>query len=263
MSMSDGNGNKPIRYNAPAVHRAFQLLRTVAESPNQLSLTALSKRLGYSKSTTHGLVHALLREDALAMVSQSNTLSIGQEITDLAFSTWNYPKITQRTQPLIDAIRDRIHETVFLGVMIRKRVLIVNTAESSVPLKISATPGTTIPLLAGAVGKVILAGKSDDEVISLIREKGLPAYSPRAIVDESEYLAALSQVRDQGFATDDEEYLSGIRAVAVAVSNPEGPPMAVWVVGLSNTMSMQKMQEAVEVIQASVVKLQAALIEVN
>jgi DNA-binding IclR family transcriptional regulator len=261
--MKNGNGDKPIRYKAPAVHRAFQLLRAVAEFPNQLNLTALSNRLGYSKSTTHGLVHALLREDALTMVSQGNKFSIGQEITDLAFSTWNYPKITQRTQPVIDAIRDRIHETVFLGVMIRKRVLIVNTAESSVPLKISATPGTTIPLLAGAVGKVILAGKRDDEVISLIREKGLPAYSPRSIVDEDEYLTVLTQVRDQGFAIDDEEYLTGIRAVAVAVANPEGPPMAVWVVGLSSTMSMQKMQAAVAVIQASVADIQDALTEVH
>ena len=263
MSMSDGSANRPIRYKAPAVHRAFQLLRAVAESPNQLSLTALSSRLGYSKSTTHGLVHALLREEALAMASQSNKLSIGQEITDLAFSTWNYPKITQQTQPVIDAIRDRIQETVFLGVMIRKRVLIVNTAEASVPLKISATPGTAIPLLAGAVGKVILAGKRDDEVISLIREKGLPSYSPRAIVDEDEYLAALSQVREQGFATDDEEYLSGIRAVAVAVANPEGPPMAVWVVGLTSTMGLQKMKDAVDVIQASVADIQGALTHVN
>jgi len=64
MGPSENKGRKePITgYKAPAVHKAFELLRAVAQSPKSLGIVELAQRLGYSKSTTHGLVHALLRE---------------------------------------------------------------------------------------------------------------------------------------------------------------------------------------------------------
>jgi len=246
-------------YKAPAVHKIFQLLRVVAESPRMLGQTELVQKLGYSKSTTHGLIHALLREDALAQEPDGRRFYLGSAITDLAFSNWNYLKMAETTQPLINEIRGQIGETVFLGGLIRKRVLIMTSAEAEVPIKISAPAGTTIPLFAGAVGKVFLAGISTDKVIQMIREKGLPRYTPGTITDEGEYLAELERVRAQGYAIDNEEYISGIKAVAVALQNKKGPPLAVWVVGLSNTMGSTKIQQIIDVILNTTKKFLLAL----
>jgi IclR family acetate operon transcriptional repressor len=63
-------------------------------------------------------------------------------------------------------------------------------------------------------------------------------------VDEDVYLAELEAVRDKGFSVDDEEYLTGVRAVAVALHNLKGPPMAVWSVGLSSKMDADKIGKA-------------------
>jgi IclR family acetate operon transcriptional repressor len=167
--------------------------------------------------------------------------------------------MTELTQPFINEIRGQIGETVFLGGLIRKRVLIMTTAEAEIPIKISAPAGTTIPLFAGAVGKVFLAGIRTDQVIQMIREKGLPRYTPRTIFDESEYLAELDRVRIQGYAIDDEEYIPGIKAVAVALNNRKGPSLAVWVVGLSNTMGSTKIQQVIDVILNTAKKLHLAL----
>ena len=246
-------------YKAPAVHKIFQLLRVVAESPKMLGQTELVQKLGFSKSTTHGLIHALLREDALAQEPNGRRFYLGSAVTDLAFSNWNYLKMAEITQPFINEIRGQIGETVFLGGLIRKRVLIMTTAEAEIPIKISAPAGTTIPLFAGAVGKVFLAGIHTDQVKQMIREKGLPSYTPSTIVDEGEYLAELDRVRAQGYAIDDEEYIPGIKAVAVALHNRKGPSLAVWVVGISNTMDSKKIQQVIDVILNTTKKLRVAL----
>lgn len=234
-------------YKAPAVHKAFQLLRVVAESKEQFGLTELSQQLGFSKSTTHGLVHALLREGALSQDPNGRKLFLGPMITDLAFSSWNYLKLIEIAQPAIDRIRDQIHETVFFGALIRKRILIMAIAEGSQPLKISASPGATLPLFAGAAAKVLLTRESDDRLRDMIREEGLPRFTARSIVDEQDYLDEIQNVRSRGYAMDDEEYLSGIRAVAVSLDNREGPSLAVWVVGLTSTMGLNKIQQVVDV----------------
>ncbi len=132
-------------------------------------------------------------------------------------------------------------------------------AESVEPLKISANPGTTIPLFAGAVGKVFMAGKYPDQVKRLIKEYGLPEYTRNSITDEKAYLSEIEQVRKQGYAIDDEEYIKGIRAVAVAFRNQKGPSMAVWAVGMTGTMESKKISRVIDVMTRAVESLSVAV----
>ncbi|BBO68150.1 IclR family transcriptional regulator [Desulfosarcina alkanivorans] len=251
--------DKSAGYQAPAVHKAFHLLRTVAQSRQPFGLTGLAKKLGYSKSTTHGLVHALLREGALVQGADGRKLHLGPTVIDLAFSSWNSIKMVEAVQPVIDRLRDRIKETLVLGALICNRILILAAAESADPLKISASPGTVLPLFAGAAGKVFLAAKPPGEAQQLIRENGLPFHTPRSITDEGKYLAVLEEARSNGYCVDDEEYLTGVRAVAVALNNIKGPPMAFWAVGLSNRMDDDKIAHAIGVMTAASGKLRGIL----
>jgi len=144
-------------------------------------------------------------------------------------------------------VRDNSGETVFLGAKLGNRVLIMMTAESGEALKISANPGTTIPLFAGAVGKVFMALKRDDQINNLLHAHGLPQYTPKSKTDLETYLSEIEDVRNQGYAIDDEEYITGIRAVAVALRNQRGPSMAVWVVGMAGNMASDKTERVVDV----------------
>ncbi|NNF99953.1 MAG: IclR family transcriptional regulator [Desulfobacteraceae bacterium] len=236
------NKNLNISYKAPAVHKAFQLLRVVAKTQESLGIVDLAKRLGYSKSTTHGLVHALLREGVLTQGAGGRKLYLGPTIAELMFSNWHQERVNKLARPILNDIRDTINETVILGVRIRHRVLIISTAETQDSLKISVPIGSTIPLFAGAVGKVFLSAENNELAADLIKERGLPQYTPRSITDEKEYLLELDRVGSQGYAVDVEEYLPGIRAVAVAVNNRRGLPAAIWVVGMSATMEMDKIR---------------------
>lgn len=266
-AMDGGNGNgRPAAlagYQAPAVQKAFDILRKVAAAPNRLGLSELAAELGYSKSTTHGLVHALLREGALAQNSHGKKLAIGPLIVDLAFKGWNYLKISRLAQPLLDELRDRIGETVFMGVLHqgKAKALIMATAEAAKPLKISSPPGTSLSLFAGAVGKVFMSGVSDEMALEMIGEKGLPGFTERSITRIPDYLSELARVRAQGYAVDNEEYLPGVKAVAVGVGNTQGLPMALWVVGFASAMDALDVKAIVAAMLETVEKLNHMLEE--
>lgn len=247
------------KYKAPAVHRAFTLLRILADSDRPLRLSEVSKRLGCSKSTTHGLIHALTRENALRKETNGSGYFVGPALADLVFSDWNYFKINQTAKPIIDSVRDATGETVFLGARLGHRVLIVLTAESSNALKISANPGTTIPFLAGAVGKVFMALMRDSQIRDLLRLHDLPKYTSNSITDVENYLLEIRKVRKQGYALDIEEYITGVRAVAVALQNHRGPSMAVWVVGMNGNMASDKLKRVVALTSRAAESLSAAV----
>jgi len=248
-------------YKAPAVHKTFQLLRTVANSQQSLGIVELAQRLGYSKSTTHGLVHALLREGVLAQGPGARKLFLGPTIAELLFSNWHQEKVNELAQPVLNDIRDNINETVILGVRIRNRVLIIASAEAFDSLKISVPVGSTIPLLGGAVGKAFLAGENSELVSNMIHKYGLRPFTPRSITDTAEFLAELSRVRESGYAVDIEEYLPGIRAVAVALNNRRGLPTALWVVGMSVNMDMDKIRKIADLAKEKVGQLRLTLDE--
>lgn len=253
------SGGKLPGYQAPAVHKAFHLLRMVAESHRNPSLTDLALQSGYSKSTTHGIVHALLREGALVQGPDGRKLHLGPTVVDLAFSSWNYLNMVASIQPLIDTLRNQIKETLVLGALICNNIQIMAASEVADPLKISASPGTILPLFAGAAGKAFLAMKTAETANQMIRAKELPQHTPRSIVDQNKYLAELEQVRLNGYAVDDEEYLIGVRAVAVGLNNIKGPPMAVWTVGLSGNMGANKIQYAIAIMTAAAEELRITL----
>lgn len=253
------NKKKSPSYKAPAIEKAFQLLRAIAQSQKSLGIAELAKRLEYSKSTTHGLVHALLREGALTQGPGGRKLFLGPTIAELLFSNWHQEKVNALAQPILDHIRDRVNETVILGARIRDRVLIIASAEPSDSLKISVPVGSTIPLVAGAVGKALLSGEKRDQITRLIHEQGLPNFTPRSKTTFEDYLAELDQVRHQGYAIDIEEYIPGIGAVAVALNNRRGLPTAVWVVGISTNLMTQKMNRIAEITIAGAKQLRSKI----
>jgi len=253
----EDDDSSQISYRAPAVHKAFQLLRTVATSKDGLRLVELADRLGFSRSTTHGLVHALLRESALIQDDSSRELFLGPLIGDLAFADWN--NMNRLAQAVIDEIRDRVHATVIMGVRIRNHVMITAAAEARESFRIAVHVGTNLPLFAGAAGKVLLAQETNESVLQLIARKGLPHYTPNSILNAEQYIEELDRVRSQGYAVDDEEYLAGIRAVAVALENQWGFPAAIWVVGIATNMGLERLEEVAEITAVSAKRLRSQL----
>jgi DNA-binding IclR family transcriptional regulator len=246
------NPEKQPSYKAPAVQKAFELLKLVAEARSEITLSDLARKLGYSKGTTHGMIQALLQAGALVQGPARGGYFLGPALVELAFRSWNYFQVVEHAQPVLNELRDRIGETVFLGVLSRSRGLIMATAEAAKPLKISSPPGASIPLLAGAVGKVFLAQQRRDQAIDIIREHGLTRFTPRSIVCEEDYLAQLDIVRQQGYAVDEEEYLAGVKAVAVALGNRRGLPLAIWVVGFVDAMGPEAVSRiAAETLRAA------------
>ena len=260
--MNDQNDNgSPSGYKAPAVQKAFQLLKAVAESKDGVGLSELAKTLGFSKSTTHGLIQALLNAGALDQNLRGKKLYLGPEIVELAFKSRNYFRVSEQAKPILNELRDNIGQTVFLGVLSSSQGIIIATAESTKPYKISSPPGTSIPLLAGAVGKVLLAQMEDSQALRIIQNHGLSQYTPQSIIDEAAYLKELAGVRRQGYALDMEEYLPGVKAVAVGLGNHRGLPLVLWIVGFAGSLKddivpgiIQQTLKAAEKLQLSLDK---------
>lgn len=250
---------KPSGYHAPAVEKAFRLLRYVANSDDALRLSDLARDLRFSKSTTHGLIRALVETGALIQNQNDKRIYLGPATVELALKNQNYLQLGQEAQPNLDELRDLINETVFFGLMRPWRALIMATSEPRGPMKISSPPGFSVPLLAGALGKVFLSQLDDKEVGQIIKEQGLPEYTKFSITHKQTYLNEIAHVRRLGYALDNGEYLSGVNAIAVGLNHYFGLPLAIWIVGFTESLTKEKIENVTDLILATASKLRKAL----
>jgi DNA-binding IclR family transcriptional regulator len=83
----------------------------------------------------------------------------------------------------------------------------------------------TVPAYACAPGKVLLAGRSDEELQYLF-DASLQAYTARTITSGRALLEELQRVREQGYGLNTGEYLRGHIGVAVPIHDYAGRVIA-------------------------------------
>jgi IclR family KDG regulon transcriptional repressor len=123
--------------------------------------------------------------------------------------------------------------------------------ESRNEMKITSPPGTRLPLLAGATGRVLLSQIEKGKAEEMIQKKGLVRYTPKTVIDPKQFLREVEMVKKQGYALDDEEYIPGVRAIAAPLFFTSSPPAALWVVGFTSTMDDQKVKTIIREIKGT------------
>lgn len=242
-----------VAYQAPTVKKAFSILQAIAKSDNGLGISRLSQTLNISKSTVHGVVGALEAVGAVNRDPTTKRFSLGLTLFELGRSVYAQLDLKEVARPVLEALMDHTGESVFLGIRNGNHVTILDLVQPSRDLKITASVGMTIPLLAGAIGKVLLAAAGMEKAEAVIRSNVLPKFTDRSITDPDSYLDAVRKTKQMGYGLDDEEYLTGVRATAAAIKNHDHTsPAAIWVVGFKSGIDRLKLKKlAVETRQAA------------
>jgi IclR family transcriptional regulator, KDG regulon repressor len=230
-----------MTYEAPSVKKAFQILDLVAKRDNRLTISDLSRELGISKSTVHGITQTLEGIGAIARNDETRCYTLGMTLLELAHTVYIRIDLKDVARPILEDLMRSTRQNVFLGIRSGDRVSIVDIIESTQDLKITAHIGARLPLLVGATGKVFMASLPENEAAQLIRTAGLRRDTERSLADPDTYIEEIRKVRKSGYALDDGEYLQGVRAVAAPIHAPGRPIAAVWVVGFSQSMKTEKM----------------------
>jgi IclR family KDG regulon transcriptional repressor len=235
-----------IRYQAPSVKKAFQILTLISDAERGLGISELAKCLGISKGTVHGITSALEEIGALIRNPFTRKYNLGYALIELGKKGLSRIPLREVARRHMEELVEDTDETVFLGILKDDEIFILDVAESTKELKITSPSGTKIPLTAGATGKVFLAYMEERKALRYLTSIGLARYTENSITDLDQYLQQIEEVREKGFATDREEYLQGVKAVA-ALIRTEGPVLAaVWVVGFSSSMPEDRMGYIVE-----------------
>jgi len=225
------------RYLVGSVSRAMRMVGTVADAPEGLTLTEISRELGMSKSAAHALARTLVAGGYLRTIEPGPRYRPGMELVRLGEAASGSIQVARLCHPVL------LELTQLTGVTTRAAIsddgypVFVDRVDAPglvrfhTPLGVRELPHTS------AAGKAILAALPAAVAERIAAETGLPKRTSNSLRSVTDLLAELEDVRERGYAIDAEEDALGVMCVAVTFSDHAGQVAgAVSATGLSGTL---------------------------
>ncbi len=240
---------KKTTYSAPSVQKAFKILQALVDSSSGLGVSDLAKQLKIGKSTVHGITATLEELGVLVRDPIDKRYNVGYTLLELGRKTYGKIELREIARAPMERLMEKIGETIFLGIMNGDHITILDVVESHNEMKITSPPGTRLPLIAGATGKVFLSLLDAKRAREILQKVGLTRFTARSVTDPKKFFREVEEAKQRGYAIDDEEYLLGVRAVAAPIQRASFPAAAIWAVGFTSSLNDQKIEKAISEIR--------------
>ena len=216
--------NKPP-YALESVDNALRALQALRDQ-GRLRVSDVAAELNIARSTAHRLLSMLVYRD-FAIRSEDHSYLPGPALSAPPLRGEPAQRLRQALRPHMEALCERLSETVSLMVRIGTQTRFLYTAESAQLLRVGDRQGTVLPAWKTSGGKALLAELSDEQVTELFRAKHGGAPVPGITDKEMRMLITdLRSVRKKGFAENLEETESGVCAVGMCVRDTGGEAIA-------------------------------------
>jgi DNA-binding IclR family transcriptional regulator len=197
--------------------RGLLMIEAVAESTRRLSVTELVEVLGLPKPTVHRISTQLEEEGYLQRSPVDKRFVIGNQLKDLAFSILSNNSVGAARHAILQALSEEIGETCNCAMLDGNHSVYFDRVETNWPIKIQLHQGSQLPLHATASGKLFLAHMKPKERKRLLRAAPLSRNTERTLVSPDFLEEELKKIKEEGVGYDNEEFLTGMVAIAVPV----------------------------------------------
>lgn len=227
-----------------SVHRALDLLERIAAQAEGARLTDLAAESGLAPSTTHRLLTTLEQRGFVQCDAGQNRWHVGQRAFAVGSSYTKQRSFVAPALPFLRRLRDATRETANLGVIEDGEVVTLSQVESREIMRAISPPGGRVPLMCSGMGKAILATLPDGEIDRVITRHGLRAMTNHSLTSREAVHREIANIRQRGYALDDEEFVLGLRCVAAVVWGPQAEAAcAISVSGLAARMTPEKVAQ--------------------
>lgn len=186
-------------------------------------VSELANHLSMPTSSVHDYLKTLEAEEYI--VREDGTYLIGARFLTLGEHYRAGQKVWKVARPEIDDLAQETGEHANLLVEEHGWGIFLYRLQGEDAVELDTHAGMRVHLQTTALGKSILAHRPRSAVDAILDRHGLPAVTERTIVDRERLFEELDEIRERGYATDDEERITGMRCVAAPILT-DGRPIA-------------------------------------
>ena len=244
--MTDDTRAQPIKVLA----NATELIEVLAAA-GALSPADIAERIGVPRSSAYRLVDGLTAI-ALVEVLPDGRARLSARWLQLADDAHAGLTEWRDAPPVLERLVGRTGQTAFLSVLSDDAAACIDWRQGRGVDVLATKPGHSLPLNAGASGRVMLAFSSESD--ELLARGQFRRLTPTTLVTPDELRADIDGTRRQGYAFSDGDVALGIAGIAVPVLHADGALAgAVAIAGLAEPVRERREELAAALLEEAAV----------
>ena len=202
--------------SSPAL-RLIGLLEHVARADKALTLTDIIGQIHQPKPTVYRMLQQLEQSGLLVKEPDGKRYAPGPRLSRLSEDVLLNAQVRAARHAILQQLVEELGETCNFTMPAGTEVVYLDRVETAWPLRFHLQPGSRVPMHCSASGKLFLAHMPPAQRNRLLAHLPYEGYTANTITSRVRLEAELARVRAQGYALDNEEFLTGLVCVAVAV----------------------------------------------
>jgi len=179
-------------------------------------LADLARALDIPRSSLHGILRTMTARGWVETDPTGTRFGLGVRALQVGAAYLDADDVVGLLGGILDDLSATFGETVHLGRLDGPDVVYLAKRESVHPLRLFSAIGRRLPAHATALGKVLLAARTDSDALSLLGTP-LARLTRHTITRPAALRRELAAIRERGYAVDREENSEGIVCFGVAV----------------------------------------------
>ncbi len=206
------------------VCNALDILELLAET-HSLGVTDIARRLVLDKGKVFRLLQTL-KEKGYVQKNTECKYSLSLRFFEIGNSVVANMGLKQVAYPFMRELASLTGEGINLAIRDGNTMVYIDKIESTATIKVDLRLGLRMPLYCTGLGKALLSGMEDKEIFEMFADEPLTPYTPNTIRSANQLMAAIAEVKKQGYSIDNEEYVDGLLCVAAPVTGYRGKVVA-------------------------------------
>lgn len=207
---------EPKLYGAVLL-KAKQILDYLAQADEAPTLRELDEHLDISKPTIYKILQTLEYCGYIRVEGEDKHYYLGTIFLQYAQAVNNSFNIEEIAKPYLKELRDATKETVNLGIIEDKSVVLLSKLESTNSIKLVSYIGGKMHMYSSAMGKAVLANYNDQQLSAYLDGITYEQLTPHTITNTEALLADLNQIRQQGYSIDNVENQPGVYCLGFTI----------------------------------------------
>jgi IclR family transcriptional regulator, KDG regulon repressor len=253
------------KMNAPgsskSLQKALRILLHLGQNGPERGVTQLAAELSLDKATVHRLLNAMEKFGIIERNADSERYRLGLKLHELGNKAVESRTLQSEAHRFLLEMSHRSRETVSLAVPGAGGILCLDRVNSPhTIITVRTNVGAHFPAHCTAVGKAVLAFLPDQEINAILLRNGLPRFTPSTFTRASDLKENLRQVRQRGYAIDNQELERGLSGVAAPVLLAENRVVAaVGIAGPTLRFRGKELTQKIALVREIAAKLSASL----
>jgi IclR family transcriptional regulator, pca regulon regulatory protein len=208
-------------YTIEALARGLDVLSLFSREHPTLAMSEVVELSGLSKATAYRVLSTLEATGYLKREAQTKRYSPSLKVLTLGFTAINNLDLRQIARPYLEQFAQKLELTTSLSVLDGLWVVYADRIRNRAIVGVLLGLGDRIPAHCSSMGKVMLAQLPEDELDARLAESDFAPCTARSILSAKTFKAELKIVKHRGYAFNDGELASGLRAIAAPIFNSQ------------------------------------------